>query len=110
MGGYTSELGTNANVTEDKPEPIIDPTRGACTQQVMTLKNPETGETTTATDGCQIERLKGQGWVPATASKAKDPNGTGGTAAQQAGFGDVPVALLALAGVGYGLYRLQSSS
>lgn len=107
MGSYTSELG----VKNPTGSPSLGPGTG-CTQQVARLKNPETGETIQATDGCQVRRLKRDGWVSVSTSandgKQRGGEGgqTGGQSPQVAGLsGSGALLLLAAAGVGYGLYQ-----
>lgn len=106
MGSYTSELSNKDGGVPDTGPVMPDLPGGACTQQVARLKNPETGETVQATDGCQIQRLKERGWVPATESSSEDDAQQQATAAGLSGHGTI--ALIALAGVGYSLYRYQN--
>jgi len=95
---------------QDLPQPEgvqYDVPAQACTQVVMQMVNPETGETVTATDGCQVETLRERGFVPA---QGRDPisgpvngdpgnggpeNGGGGSENQQAGFSGTSIALFA---------------
>lgn len=90
----------------------------ACTHQVMKMVNPETGETTTATDGCQISDLKDAGWVPATAEPVRGGNGSnggsnggsGGGGGQQAGFSGTDMAIAAAGALIIGGIAWSSSS
>jgi len=96
------------NRIQDLPQPEgvqYDVPSRACTQVVMEMVNPETGETVRATDGCQVENLRERGFVPA---QGRDPisdpvngdpenggGGGGGGENQQAGFSGTSIALFA---------------
>lgn len=84
-----------------------------CTQVVAEMKNPGTGETRTATDGCEIRSLKEAGWVrasgdappPTDLPQMEDGNGSnggnGGSSTSEAGFATTP--LLVVSGIGVAL-------
>ena len=57
MSGFASQLGEKKD-----DDPFLVENR-ACTMNVQTMHNPETGEETQATNGCQIQDLKDAGWV-----------------------------------------------
>lgn len=127
MTGGFSKAGSIANFrvqgnrVQDLPMPEgvqYDTPSRACTQQVMKMVNPETGETTTATDGCQISDLKEAGWVPATAEPVRGGNGSnggsnggsGGGGGQQAGFSGTDMAIAAAGALIIGGIAWSSSS
>ena len=90
------------NRIQDLPQPEgvqYDVPSRACTQVVMEMVNPETGERVTATDGCQVENLRERGFVPADGMIA-DPGGTRPLPVNedevfQAGFSGTSIALFA---------------
>ena len=66
----------------------------ACTQQVLEMINPQTGNRVTATDGCEIEELRQKGFV----SLNEYENGQGGTPPQTAGGSALVVVGVLVAG------------
>ena len=61
---------------QDLPQPEgvqYDTFARACTQVVIEMIHPETGERRTATDGCEAGSLREQGFVPVSSA---DPGGT----------------------------------
>lgn len=74
----------------------------ACTQVVARMVHPETGETRSATDGCEINALQEQGFVKSrNYSGPLNGNGSGGNGSgggggsQQAGFSGTDMAIAA---------------
>jgi hypothetical protein len=61
------------------PDPRPAPRPGPCTQVVMEMVNPETGEKMTATDGCVVDDLKAEGWIPAMEYEGGGNGGNGGS-------------------------------
>jgi len=92
----------------------------ACTQVVAEMIHPETGERRTATDGCQINTLKEQGFVMAENAPGTPVNGNGngsggngggnGGSGQQAGFSGTDVAIAAAGALLIGGLAWSSSS
>ena len=83
---------------QDLPQPEgvqYDTPARPCTQVVIEMVHPETGERRTATDGCEAGTLREQGFVPVSSANpgGTDPGtgnggggGEGGTGPQQAGL------------------------
>lgn len=88
-----------------------------CTQVVAKMRNPETGETVMATDGCEVNTLLDKGWerapgsgsppgdLPLTNGSTDDSSNGGssenGGGTQEAGFSTTP--LLVVSGIGAAL-------
>jgi|APHM01.1.fsa_nt_gi hypothetical protein len=62
MGSLLGQTQTRTRQREGEGH-VYDPNPGACTQVAALMYQPATGDVVMATDGCEIDRLRSQGYT-----------------------------------------------